>query len=60
MKLFKKLEDIFAGAAMAEEGQFDAARQMVAEDDRHVGRGKSPEPLCGKDCEGLTPPPLKA
>ncbi len=60
MKLFKRLEDIFASAAMAEEGDFDTALRITCESDTLAKRCKSPEPLCGKDCEGLTPPPLKA
>lgn len=32
MKLFKKLENLFSAAAFAEEGEFETARQMVAED----------------------------
>lgn len=32
MKLMKKLENLFAASAFAEEGEFDTARQMAAEE----------------------------
>lgn len=54
-----EIEKVLAGAAMAEEGHFDAALQIAGEGQKPGVRGKT-DPLCGKDCEGLTPPPVRA
>ncbi|MBI4690872.1 MAG: hypothetical protein HY754_11515 [Nitrospirae bacterium] len=35
-KLTKKLEDIFAAVSFAEAGEFDTAREILAEKDGHV------------------------
>jgi len=37
-KLFRKLEDIYAAAAFAEEGEFEAARQILNTYDRVADR----------------------
>ena len=34
MKLFKKLDNLFAAAAFAEEGEFETAREIAAEKTR--------------------------
>jgi hypothetical protein len=55
-----EIEDMLAGAAMAEGGEFDAAVKIAGVDSKPGVRGKTTEPLCGEDCEGLTPPPVRA
>lgn len=58
MKLMKRLENIFAAVAFAEEGEADTARDIMGKDDGH-GNEKRPECVCnGDDC--LTPPPVRA
>jgi hypothetical protein len=56
MGILKKLENIFAAAAFAEEGDEKTARMiMVEEEPAAVCR-----PELGDDCKGLTPPPVRA
>ena len=61
MKLMKKLEDIFAAGAMAEAGEFDAAREMIRDDERHAAEIKRPDLFGDSDSyNDLTTPPVRA
>jgi hypothetical protein len=57
MGILKKLENIFAAAGVAEEGDVKTARMIMAEDETAA----TCRPECiGDDCQGLTPPPVRA
>ncbi|MBI5869477.1 MAG: hypothetical protein HZB44_00750 [Actinobacteria bacterium] len=45
MKLSKKLENLFSAAAFAEEGEFEAARQMAGEDASEPRRARAADDL---------------
>ncbi len=53
MKLMERLENIFAAAAFAEEGEFDTAREIAGVD----GGSKAGTVCYGNDC--LTQPNCK-
>jgi len=52
MKLFQKLENLLSASAFAEEGDFDTARQMVAENVESEPRHAASEDVR----RGTTPP----
>lgn len=53
MGILKRLENIFAASAFAEEGDEKTARMIMAED---VPAAVSRPECVGEDCNGLTPP----
>lgn len=46
MKLMEKIENMFAAAALAEEGEFDTARRMADEGSASAGKGTSGKCVC--------------
>jgi len=53
MKLFQKLENLLSASAFAEEGDFDTARQIVAENDEC-----EPRQVASEDVRRGTTPPI--
>jgi hypothetical protein len=53
MGIMKRLENIFAAAAFAEEGDEKTARMIMAEEEP---AGACRPECVGDDCQGLTPP----
>ena len=60
MKLIKKLEDLFAAAAFAEEGDVDTALEITGETGRRHKPVMSGLVCDGDSCTNLNSPPVKA